>query len=117
MSKFYTFMQNNSGGHFSFDEKLGITHFVIIEGDSEEEAEDKAKCIGIYYDGVDDGLDCPCCGDRWYRPEDGADEPAIYGTKVLDVTTDSVNKAIAYRWMEPGKEACILYKDGTKKWV
>jgi hypothetical protein len=35
------------------------------------------KFARVYFDGVDSGDDCPCCGDRWYRshgPETDEDE-------------------------------------------
>lgn len=39
---------------------------VYIEAENAEEANEKALQIGIYFNGVEDGIDCPCCGDRWY---------------------------------------------------
>ena len=65
---FYCFIQNNSGGHFDYDKVQGISHYVVIEGDSVEDIENKAENIGIYFDGCDKGFDCLCCGDRWYPP-------------------------------------------------
>lgn len=62
--KWYEFSQNNSGGSFDVDDK--VTHRVFIEAGSEHEATEKALELGIYFQGVDDGIDCPCCGDRWY---------------------------------------------------
>jgi hypothetical protein len=38
-----------------------------IEAESAEHADEKAAEIGIYFNGCDDGRDCPCCGDRWYE--------------------------------------------------
>ena len=61
---FYEFDQNNSGGHFVVDDKL--CHRLFIEADTREEATEKAEELGCYWDGVDKGIDCPCCGDRWY---------------------------------------------------
>jgi hypothetical protein len=65
---FYDFDQNNSGGHFIVDDK--VCHRLFIEADSQEDAIAKAEELGCYWDGVSRGLDCPCCGDRWY----GCDE-------------------------------------------
>lgn len=62
----YEYSQNNTGGSFDVDEKL--THRVYIEANSEEEANEKAFEMGIYFDGVYEGIDCECCGDRWYSP-------------------------------------------------
>ena len=77
---FFTFNQNNSGGGFDVDIDAGISHFVIIEANSIDAANDKAESIGIYFNGVADGRDCACCGDRWSHPWDDATEaPEIYG--------------------------------------
>jgi len=111
---FYTFKQNNSGGHFSFDEEDGITHYVIVEADSNAEAIRKAIDIGIYFNGVEDGADCGCCGDRWCDYVEGEAYPSIYGR---DATTTPIKDLFLMRWMDVGKEACIHYKDGRKVWV
>lgn len=63
---FYQFCQNNSFGYFEVDEK--VCHRIFIESDSVEEAVNKAKELGVYFDGVSLGKDCPCCGDRWNEP-------------------------------------------------
>jgi hypothetical protein len=62
---YYMWRQNNTGGSFITDDD--VSRFVVIEADSYADAEEKAFSFGIYYDGVDDGRDCSCCGDRWYR--------------------------------------------------
>jgi hypothetical protein len=78
---FYTFGQNNSGGKFHIDEQ--VAHYVIIEANSAKEANQIAESMSIYFDGVQDGRDCDCCGDRWYPQWDerGDDEPLIYNQK------------------------------------
>jgi hypothetical protein len=67
-TKFYEITQNNSGGSFVTDDKL--CHRMFIEAESYKEAVRKAEDMGCYWDGVEDGMDCPCCGDRWYRPDE-----------------------------------------------
>lgn len=62
---FFDFGQNNSYGYFVVDEK--VCHRLFIEADNEDEAVSKAEGLGCYWDGVDNGKDCPCCGDRWSR--------------------------------------------------
>lgn len=62
---FYEFDQNNSGGYFHNNEV--ICPHMIFQCDSEEEAIKLAEDKGLYWDGVEKGIDCPCCGDRWYR--------------------------------------------------
>jgi hypothetical protein len=93
MSKFFTFRQNNSGGIDHIDENLN--RYVIIEANDAQHANERAQEIGIYFDGVSDGTDCDCCGDRWHRVYDSdADEvPSIYGEPVTD---EGSNYAIHY---------------------
>lgn len=110
MSKFWEFNQNNSGGSFDFNEEAGITHIVLIEANSKEQAVAKAVGIGIYFDGCEDGTDCPCCGDRWSTPwGDGDKEPQVYGKPFKEHTVG--------RWMDAGKEICVHYLDGRKEWA
>ena len=66
-TKFYSFDQNNSGGSFQNSEKEGISEYVIIEALNAEDANARAEGIGLYFNGCDDGIDCDCCGDRWYK--------------------------------------------------
>lgn len=80
---FYDFRQNNSGGRFLFDKGRGIGCYVIIEAESAADANDRAERIGLYFDGVDNEIDCECCGDRWsrsWRDETGDKVPSRYGT-------------------------------------
>jgi len=63
-TNFYEFSQNNTGG--SFDVDGNVCHRLFIEANSIQEANDIAESLGCYWDGVDKGMDCPCCGDRWY---------------------------------------------------
>jgi hypothetical protein len=72
----FHFRQNNTGG--SFD---GPVH-VLIEARNADYANDRALVESpVYFDGCDDGFDCPCCGDRWYRAyaSEGTEQPKIYG--------------------------------------
>ena len=61
--KFYEISQNNSGGSFITNDKL--CHRLFIEANSSAEADSIAEDLGCYWNGVDEGSDCPCCGDRW----------------------------------------------------
>lgn len=76
--KFFEFSQNNSGGSFHVDEH--VTHRVLIEADTEEEAIRKGEELGMYWDGCENGIDCPCCGDRWSTPWGEKIFPFTYGT-------------------------------------
>jgi hypothetical protein len=46
------------------DDKL--CHRLFIEANTSDEANSIAEDLGGYWNGVDEGSDCPCCGDRWY---------------------------------------------------
>jgi hypothetical protein len=84
-TKFYLFSQNNSGGSFHVDKKEGIAEYVIIEALSASDANRRAEAIGIYFDGVENDMDCPCCGDRWSSVYgDGDDVPKIYGKTIQE---------------------------------
>lgn len=101
-NKFYTFYQNNSGGNFISNHTL--KEYVIIEAHSADEANEIAQDIGIYFNGVCEGRDCECCGDRWYSissSDKGTFEPTIYN--------QSLNEYNGY------KDYIIYYKDGTTK--
>lgn len=78
MNKFFEFHQNNSRGVF-YGPAL-----IIVEAESKAEANEIAERDGeIYFDGVEDGHDCPCCGDRWSPCwGDGSDQPESFGNPV-----------------------------------
>lgn len=67
---FFEFNQNNSGGSFDVNDK--VCHRLFIEASSHDEATEKAESLGCYWNGVADGMDCSCCGDRW---SDWNDDP------------------------------------------
>jgi len=81
-TKFFTFGLNNSGGSFDHDAAAGIGCDVCIEAVDAEDALARAEQIGLYFNGCDDGRDCPCCGDRWsywMENSDGTEAPEKYG--------------------------------------
>jgi hypothetical protein len=103
---FYTFNQNNSGG--SFIKNDTVCEYVIIEADSAGEANDIAEDKGIYFNGCDKDIDCPCCGDRWYAAWNGDEtsEPLIYGKSPEDYNL----------WLKDGEVYCrVFYKNGIVK--
>jgi len=87
----WVFTQNNSGGSFVYPEWTGPADLggvcdyygwrgsrsgserpdVWVMAESEEEAARLAEqYAGVYFNGVAEGLDCGCCGDRWHRAEE-----------------------------------------------
>lgn len=86
---FYNFYQNNSGGHLTINDKL--CHNLYIEADTFKEALEKAKSFGVYFNGVANGKDCECCGDRWSNYERQICIPneqflSVYTEDILGVT-------------------------------
>ena len=75
----YNFSQNNSGGSFMVNDK--VCHELYIEAETFDEAVSKAEFLGCYWNGVGDGIDCPCCGDRWSKWSDEPIDLDKYKTK------------------------------------
>jgi hypothetical protein len=99
---FYRFHQNNSGGAFDKDDKVAVT--VHIEANSAAEANQIAQQHGIYFNGVDDEIDCECCGDRWYEVDESGGSEEVYTSEYDDM------------WVQNGEVYAYVYMlDGTKK--
>ncbi len=121
MGNWYEYRQNNSGGSFVKNDKVTIT--VLIEEVDATKANYKAQDVGIYFDGVSDGQDCDCCGDRWYE----ADEPikmVHYSWNGRDYDKHEYETVEEYAeaktkeefWANKGEPAVILYyQNGNKK--
>jgi hypothetical protein len=69
--KFYELSQNNTGGSFDVNDKL--CHRLFVEAESKNAALRIAEGLGCYWHGVEEGMDCECCGDRWYKSADEVD--------------------------------------------
>jgi len=114
----YKFDQNNSGGSFHSDED--VAQYVFIEAYSAKEANQIAEGVGIYFDGCRDGMDCDCCGDRWYPVDEPVDSFFIYewrkGSKVYDRPFDYFSAlADSDTFAKEGKPSVIAYySDGSK---
>lgn len=110
---FYEFSQNNSGGVFDVDTERGISHFVIVEADSIEEANEKAERIGLYFDSSR-ANDCSCCGSRWHELGDWDDPdtvPSYYGKPISE--SPWINAETSNKWIiEEVPEGYVHYKDG-----
>lgn len=109
---FFIYNQNNSGGSFVTNKNL--CHRVCIEANNEKKAEEKAEELGIYFNGVDEGIDCPCCGDRWHIAEEEV-FPIRYGDLVFE-TPEEYLQILSNEyggWTTP--DARVFYKDGTVK--
>ena len=116
MSKFFHFNQNNSGGSFVFNESEGITHHVVIEANDAQDANIIAIMKGLYFDGCSTGIDCSCCGDRWYRVDEGDEVPSIYGEPLGKKKKKSRYPSFDKGWMKTGRETAVHYSDGRIVW-
>ena len=58
----YSFHQNNSGGYYDLPAK----NIIVKDARDSEHATEIAIAAGMYLNGVSLGVDCDCCGDRWY---------------------------------------------------
>lgn len=102
-TRFWHFRQNNSGGNFTQNNWLDV--HVVIEAKSAAHANERAKKIGIYFDGVDEGIDCGCCGDRWYPASGvGYSEPAVYSVPVRKYRTPRGIERIKLHWLDSSLE-------------
>lgn len=109
-TKWFHYSQNNSGGSFDINEKSGIGTDVIIEAIDSDQANLRAENIGLYFNGCEEDMDCPCCGDRWYPSSDKGDKvPSIYG-KSLEKVDKSGYREMAFIHPLKGKFKKIKFK-------
>lgn len=109
----YQFDQNNSGGSFDVDKNL--CHRLFIEGDDYEQAKDKAIELGVYFDGCELGMDCPCCGDRWSDGEEITFPFNFGGASDIYNDIETLAQMYANKFGRTTPDARIFYKDGTIK--
>lgn len=103
----FEYSQNNSGGSHQYDDTAGISEWVFIEADSAKAADETARSIGIYFDGVDQDMDCGCCGDRWH-PNEGT-----WDAIPFDQLEERVRSIMKYGWRTDGNSIYLHFKDGA----
>lgn len=104
---FYTYRQNNSGGSFT-----GPALYVIVEAKNQNYADFIAENeLGVYFNGIEQGLDCDCCGDRWDSSWDGGKEvPSIYSSSLAKYKKEA--KSYNSRMYENIPFVIVLYTNG-----
>lgn len=110
----FEYSQNNSGGSFDVDQF--VTHRVFVEADSLEEAIRIGIGLGIYFDGCENGMDCSCCGDRWYEPGE-VELPLGWSIGISFKTIEEYAQHLASEFGYFGSEkpdTYLYYKDGRK---
>ena len=106
---FFTFHQNNSGGHYVIDQENGVAEIVIIEAESAKDAWRKLETIGEKVCGMFNF--CGCCGERWsdyMDDDDGSKEPMIYGKPVESFVSEWDNQT-AFVHRIDGQLSCHFY--------
>lgn len=102
--KFYTIIQNNSGGYFIKNDY--VDYYVSVQAKSVEEAEKLLESVVEIY-----SKSCACCGERWSiwsDEEDAYNVPTSYGVPLTEMKDRDTF------WLEE-KVAIIYYADGTKE--
>ena len=108
--KWFLFQQNNSGGYFDVDNK--VCHRVFIQATNASEAEDIAEGLGIYFNGVDNGNDCGCCGDRW-SSADIVELPVKYFGAIELTTVEEYAQYLADTYGSTTPDGRLFYKNGN----
>lgn len=107
----YEYGQNNSGGHHHVDKTVSV--LVYVEAKDAEEADRAAQYkAGIYFNGCDEGNDCPCCGDRWYEAYSPLSKKRVmFNLEVPSYTSKFKYNVGEYyqRWVKPGDPFCYIY--------
>jgi hypothetical protein len=103
---FFQFNQNNSGGYFVYDDKVGISEYVIVEA---KNALDAWETLNKILDSSTENAwsYCSCCGERGYDvndDSDGTNQPCIYDEPI------EFAKQGLFRY-----SAHVHYLDGTFK--
>lgn len=108
--KWYEYNQNNSGGHFDADKS--VCHRLFVQAENADAANSIAESLGVYFDGVDDGRDCECCGDRWYRQDTAVKFPMKYSDTLTFNTIEEYAQYVAkeHGWTDP--DCRLFYANG-----
>lgn len=115
--RFYHYHQNNTGGRFQYNPDRGISVDVYIEANSVKEANERAKRIGIYFDGYGD---CSCCGNRWYSIDEYTNSnyyvtttPPTEDEVLLRDDNDELSPVVT-KWLKDGEaESFVHLADGS----
>jgi len=103
----WRYSQNNSGG--GFDARGGYATY--IHAPSASQADAIAENNGIYFDGVRDGSDCPCCGDRWSSA--WSNEPDIEDCTVAELA-EKIVAGDGLKWAANWKLGIRIIDSGGK---
>jgi len=109
----YSFDQNNSGGYYC----KPAQNIIVKDARDEDHAIEIALAAGMYFNGVADGVDCDCCGDRWYpmaNEYDSVKEAKIDANRTLIDEHNGVPKyVIVEQYAKPHTAADIMTRAGN----
>ena len=94
----FEYDQNNSYGKFEIDDVL--CHELWIEAETLEDANRQFLDMGGYFDGVEAGIDCGCCGDRWSPPYREGKFPLVWDREgtVFNTIEDYILHLVDMKW-------------------
>lgn len=99
-TKFFEFVQNNSGGKFDVNDD--VCGRVLIE------AIDKNHAVSKIMPMIENqSASCDCCGDRW----------DLYDIESFDNSDDYVELIRSFNWVRTSPEIIIHFLDGSKKTI
>ena len=88
IKEMYVYWQNNSGGYSKEIRKTYKDNMLILPVKCMEATTHSYEHLAVadkeiipkevYFDGVEKGLDCSCCGDRWSRLDEWDTPKKIY---------------------------------------
>ena len=117
--KLFVVRQNNSGGSFCVNDSNGTGERVFVLAKNENSVLDLLEIKSVvYFDGVSQGLDCECCGDRWWRD---AEEVEDENNKVVSFSSfyEAYDFVVDYvkndRWLRD--YVCYLHDERQHKKV
>lgn len=113
-TKFWEFIQNNSGGYFVEDDENGVCESVIIEAQTSDEAWNRLEKVGDKVGGFWNY--CGCCGERWSNwldEDDGKDVPMHYDTP-LEEAEKSMFRDRAFVHYYDGSIKEFKFKEAVK---
>lgn len=104
---FYCYRQNNPDGKFVINDKVTVT--VIIEADSDQDADSKAENLGISFDRLAEHYDYPT---RWDSAEGYAafadPTPFVRASKYYDKVNVPVGEAFCYVYKSDGEQVKFI---------
>lgn len=116
MLLYYLFRQGRNRGHYDITEN--VAPMVVVQEHDPIKANFTALTKGIYFDGIDKGIDCSCCEDRWVplkTKDKGYPMPSIGYSDLVSYLKDWVENDASLQCAPSYILAWIHYHDGTKE--